>query len=323
MPGLVSRADKDEDGKTTFQELLAVMPSLALEYFKHLDTDGDGVITADDRQWGPGKKSLRPKRDEENRRPAKDPAKEFAKIAGWDADKDGRITFEEVVAAVSGFSKDAFEKLDTNGDAHLSKEDFKAARPKKPEVPEIGRPRRPRAAAPKAQSPLSARVRFVERLMTGDADGDGSVSFEEAKAYAKNITRDLFDRLDSNGDGFVNETDKNQLSNYFRGEHMRPGKRPETARPVEPSITIGRPDKNAQQERKRMRGAVERPSRMPRPRPGDDRPQLRRRGPQRPQGVGRPRRRGQGPQGPQRPQRPQVPQRPADVEPETGAGAQN
>lgn len=321
MPGLVSKADKDQDGKTSYQELVAVMPNLTLEHFKRLDTDGDGVITRADHARGPGQKWAGPGPGSWNRKQAQDPAKAFGRIAEWDVDKDGKITFEEAGAAVSGFPQDRFDRLDRNRDGFVSEADFRVERPERPHVSEVEGPGRPKAAPPAVRTTLFSRIRLIERLLTrGDADGNGSVSFDEAKAYTTNITPGLFGQLDSDGDGVVSETDKNQFSDYLRGEHLRSGLRPKAGRPVNPTSPKGLPEKNVEQQRREMRDSLLRPGQMRRPRSGDLGPQFRRRGPRRPPGSVLPQRRGYDAQ---RPQRPQVPRRPVVAEPETGSGAEN
>ncbi len=44
-----------------------------------------------------------------------------------DANGDGRVTFEELVAAMPGVTEDKFKAADTNGDGALSSEEYAAA----------------------------------------------------------------------------------------------------------------------------------------------------------------------------------------------------
>jgi hypothetical protein len=50
----IAQMDADKDGKITFEEFKAFMESKMQERFKALDTNGDGVLTKDDRRQGAG-----------------------------------------------------------------------------------------------------------------------------------------------------------------------------------------------------------------------------------------------------------------------------
>jgi len=49
---------------------------------------------------------------------------DFTKV---DSDGDGRVTFEELIAAMPGVTEDKFKAADTNGDGALSSEEYAAA----------------------------------------------------------------------------------------------------------------------------------------------------------------------------------------------------
>lgn len=51
-------------------------------------------------------------------------AGEVERMAGFDADGDGRITLDEVMSHIRPAVKQGFDALDRNGDGVLSKEDF-------------------------------------------------------------------------------------------------------------------------------------------------------------------------------------------------------
>jgi len=59
-----------------------------------------------------------------------------------------------------------------------------------------------------------------------DKNGDGKISKDEAEGFLK----ERFERIDTNGDGFLDETELRQARERFRGE--RPQGRPEARRPA-------------------------------------------------------------------------------------------
>lgn len=97
----IREADKDGDGKVTFEEISAAMPQVTQEQFKQFDRNGDGVLSAEDR--GPG------------------PMREIFEKA--DADKSGTVTFEELKAAKPDVTQEQFRQWDRNGDGTLSPAD--------------------------------------------------------------------------------------------------------------------------------------------------------------------------------------------------------
>jgi len=97
----IREADKDQNGKVTFEELSAVMPGLTQEQFKQFDRNGDGVLSAEDRSPGPMREL-------------------FEKA---DTDKSGTVTFEELKAAKPDVTQEQFKQWDRNGDGVLSPAD--------------------------------------------------------------------------------------------------------------------------------------------------------------------------------------------------------
>jgi hypothetical protein len=51
-PDMMRRADTDEDGKVTLEEMKAAASKMTEERFKQMDQNGDGVLTEDDRPQG-------------------------------------------------------------------------------------------------------------------------------------------------------------------------------------------------------------------------------------------------------------------------------
>ena len=173
-PERFKQADTNADGTVTFEELSAVAPDLTRERFDRLDRNGDGVLNPADRpQHGPhpdGHRGHAPRR-----------------LRAADADGDGRVTFEELQAAAPKITRERFDELDQDGDGFLTPTDRPDDRP----------------------GPPSGRGSGIFRkLREADADHNHEVTFEELQAVAPNVTRERFDRLDRNGDGFLTPADR-------------------------------------------------------------------------------------------------------------------
>lgn len=111
-----------------------------------------------------------------------------------------------------------FERLDTNHDGVLSREEFRAIRPQERPVNPPLRPERPEQPRPE---PLQA---LIQRF---DTDGDGRLSWDEFKASPAGARGEqAFQRLDRNGDGFITPDE------FRLREQPPPQDRPE--RPVRP-----------------------------------------------------------------------------------------
>ena len=101
-----------------------------------------------------------------------------AKLQAIDIDGDGKFSREEI-AKYKGIAKD-FDKIDTNKDGYLTKDEMKAQRAKK----------------------VAAKLKAI------DANQDGRISRAEADAKTPMIAKH-FDKLDRNGDGFI---DKDEMA---------------------------------------------------------------------------------------------------------------
>jgi len=103
---VLKEADKDNDGKVTFDELKSVRPNITEERFKFMDTNKDGVIT---------------KEDLENWR---EKIKEKFKEA--DVDKDGKLSKDEMKKLFPRMTDEAFQRKDVNGDGYLTPDELRA-----------------------------------------------------------------------------------------------------------------------------------------------------------------------------------------------------
>lgn len=135
---MLRRADTDKDQKVTLEEFKAFLQMEAESQFKRLDSNGDGVITPEDRperapgrgpEGGPGRgPEGRPGRGPEGKPdgppPAEAPASAPARVRKHliqqaDANGDGKVTYEEVAARKPGFPRETFGQLDGNDDGLL------------------------------------------------------------------------------------------------------------------------------------------------------------------------------------------------------------
>ena len=100
-----------------------------------------------------------------------------------DADGDGRLVREELPEQMQG----RFDRLDANQDGVIDDDELKQ---------------------------LSQRGRggMMSRLFAADADGDGRISREEAPERMERS----FDRMDSNGDGFIDEEEIERMRKRFQ-----------------------------------------------------------------------------------------------------------
>jgi Ca2+-binding EF-hand superfamily protein len=102
-----------------------------------------------------------------------------------DADGDGKLTLEEVQSAKPGFPMKAFERMDTNGDGVISKDD--------------------KGMVPGNRGGGEA---YRARLRDADTDGDGKLSQEEAQKAFPRMTAEQFKQRDRNDDGYISREDR-------------------------------------------------------------------------------------------------------------------
>ncbi|HOV75550.1 MAG TPA: EF-hand domain-containing protein [Candidatus Hydrogenedentes bacterium] len=170
--GLLEAADADGDGVATFEEVQAVRPNITPAQFDMLDTNGDGVLSVADLTVG-----------------AQDPEARLRALLGIaDANRDGVVTFAELLAVAPDLTQDLFDKLDTNGDGVLTPDDSANATVDDP------------------------RSRIAALFGQADANGDGAVTFAELQAVMPNLSEAEFAMLDRNGDGWLTLDDLAELT---------------------------------------------------------------------------------------------------------------
>lgn len=126
LAAFIQRADKDKDQKVTMEEFKVAMPKATDQRFTLMDKNKDGAITVEDAPEGPAGEMGSPM-GMLRRSPMQ------GMLEKADADKDGKLTLEEITAAKPGFPKEAFEKMDANKDGMIESTEFEGLRPPKPE----------------------------------------------------------------------------------------------------------------------------------------------------------------------------------------------
>jgi Ca2+-binding EF-hand superfamily protein len=107
---IFKQADANRDGKVSFDELKAAAPEITQNTFDDIDKNGDGFITKDEVPKGPGPKG----------QPGQGGGhmKTFYKA---DADKDGKVSYEELNKVAPEISKADFDAADANSDGVITK----------------------------------------------------------------------------------------------------------------------------------------------------------------------------------------------------------
>lgn len=178
---LFKQADTNGDGSVTLDELKTVLPGMTQERFSTLDRNGDGALTREDLRSSGARAGA-------GAVGARGAGQMLARLKQADTNGDQRITLEEAKAAFPQVTQDRFNRFDRNGDGVISREDL------------------PSGGAGGARG----GAQLLERLKQADTNGDGKVSFEEAKAAFPRATEEVFKRFDRNGDGFLSPEDRNQ-----------------------------------------------------------------------------------------------------------------
>jgi collagen type III alpha len=153
-----------------------------------------GTLAAQDRPSGAGPMGLPPV------------------MAALDENADGELSTSEIEGASA-----ALKSLDKNNDGRLDGEELRPRGRGRGEgsgpgdAPEGG-------PGPGPGGPGGDPGAFMERLKQADSNGDGKISKDEAPERLKNN----FDRLDGNGDGFIDEQEMRTMSDR-RGGRRGPG----------------------------------------------------------------------------------------------------
>lgn len=182
------QADRDGDGKVSWEELQAIRPAFPEKQFKRLDKNSDGFITPSERPRPKKKSAKQPSAagKERNQYVAK-------LIATHDEDKSGDVTLAEIQRDKPGFPASTFGALDRDKNGTLGAADLTAAAPTK-------------QAKKKNPAPTAATVRG--KIQKADQNKDGKLTFDEARVAFPNMTESRFKQRDRNGDGFLSREDR-------------------------------------------------------------------------------------------------------------------
>jgi len=241
--------DADKDGQISAKEIEGAVKAL-----KKLDKNEDGRLTQDELRpprggpggfgpMGPGEQGRGRGPNEQGRgrggpgepgqmggfgRGGPGGGDMAQRIMGFDQDKDGRVTKDEVPEQMR---ERMFGRADANGDGAIDKEEAEKM------AERMGR------GGPGGQGGPGGRGGgdFVQRLMGLDRDDDGKVAKDEAPQW---MQERMFDRADANGDGFIDKQEAEKMGEQFqrggpprgpgRGQGGPGGRPPGDTRPERP-----------------------------------------------------------------------------------------
>ena len=156
-----SRLDGNGDGLVSWREAAAFIPGLTERQFKAYDINRDGL-------WS---------RNEILARASGSAQPHTPKLL--DADKDGKVSLDEFMAAAPNATESNFNGLDRNRDGVLTGD----------------------------ETPAMFRSHDAHNPAFADTNCDGKVSFEEAQAMEPKLTLEQFTDRDRNGDGVLTPED--------------------------------------------------------------------------------------------------------------------
>lgn len=213
-------ADKNSDGKLEKAEFAAAFPKAPESRFGQLDKDSDGSLSKDELAAALAAQRAAAKKDPGAKKATASEAgpdwsavrKEL--IAKHDADKDGKLTFDELSTGKPGFPRKSFDRMDSDADGVLSAADVDKPAAEKMDAPEKKAEPTTEAATAPAAAPVAKPAKkkqgptLAEQIAKGDKDGDNKLSFSEAVALNPKMNEERFEKRDRNGDGFLSAEDR-------------------------------------------------------------------------------------------------------------------
>lgn len=174
----IKDADQNGDRQLSFEEASTAMPHITAERFERMDQNGDGQLTPNEMHRGRS-------RGEDGKSGQRGGG--FERI---DANGDGQVSYEEMTAVRPNMPQERFDGLDKDGDGFLSHEEMRSGHQRRGSE---GRRRDP-----------------AQRFEKADANSDGELTFDEFSLHAEKMRRQLFDRMDADGNGVVSKEEMTQ-----------------------------------------------------------------------------------------------------------------
>lgn len=201
---IFGRMDKDGNGKIEKDEI----PERMKENLARVDTNSDGAIDLAEFEkvaqfFGGGGRRPEgaPAGAPEGRPNPGGPGPGGPVLRALDADGDGEISASELADATK-----ALARLDKNGDGKLTRDEIGPPPGARPEGRPEGNPARPAAGGG------AIAEQFLARIKEADKNGDKKISKDEAPDRLK----ENFDRIDSNSDGQLDETELKAMVERMR-----------------------------------------------------------------------------------------------------------
>jgi Ca2+-binding EF-hand superfamily protein len=189
---IFARLDADSNGKIEKDEI----PERMKENLARVDTNSDGAIDLAEFEkvaYGGGRRPEGDPAGGPEGRPGQGPVPGGPVLRALDANGDGEISASEIADATK-----ALAKLDKNGDGKLTRDEIGPPPGMRPDRPGEGTP----AARPGAGGGAMVE-QLLSRLKDADKNGDKKISKDEAPDRLK----ENFDRIDSNSDGQLDESE--------------------------------------------------------------------------------------------------------------------
>lgn len=244
--------DKNEDGQISDDEVPDESRKLHKRLLRLADADKNGQLSLDEFSAGlsddsPGAEAPS---DGQPERPARRPGgnqerrKRFEQMREqlWemDANSDGKIVSDEVPDQFRPRFESILDRLDTDGDDALSKEEiaagdkamgerFRRDRPEGPPGPDgkKGRPEGPDGppgVGPNGKGrPGRGPAEMIERLKEADANGDGKIELNEVPDQFKQGFERILDHLDNDGDDALSPEEIKGASEFAQRMQGGPG----------------------------------------------------------------------------------------------------